>query len=196
MQALVSRLNSQTLEAINVKEICEDVQVSTTTFFNYFPTKAHAIGYRVQLWSIDTIYQMRQAQVAGKSALDTLRILFESTAKSEQETPGLMREIVVFQVNYHVQQKLDLKPLTPAEYAHHFPDRPDIVNIQADDISNMIGNTLNTAQQAGELDTDTNIEALTAILIGIFFITPTMIIKNNTSLKDVYHRQLDILFKR
>ena len=193
MDVLVSRLSNQTLEEINVKDICDEVQVSTTTFFNYFPTKPHAIGYRIQLWSIETIYQMRQQLAQGKKQLDTLRTLFDSAAHVEQQSPGLMREIVVFQAS----KKLEFPPLTFAEYAHHFPDNPEIVDIQAEGVNNMIGSALIAAQQVGEVAGDMDIEALTVILLGIFFQTPVLLLQRpDISVQDAYRRELDILFNR
>lgn len=193
MDALISRLSNQTLEEINVKDICEEVQVSTTTFFNYFPTKPHAIGYRIQLWSIETIYEMRQQLVNGKKQLDTIRIVFDSAAQVEQQAPGLMREIVIFQAS----QKLDFTPLTIAEYAHHFPNNPEIVDIQADGVNTMIESALIAAQQAGEIAGDMDIEALTGILLGIFFLTPVLLLQRpDIGVQDAYRRELDILFNR
>ncbi|HRE26019.1 MAG TPA: TetR family transcriptional regulator [Anaerolineales bacterium] len=52
-RAVAVRLKQQSLEEIAVKEICAEAQVSEATFFNYFPTKAAVVGYRVQLWSIE-----------------------------------------------------------------------------------------------------------------------------------------------
>lgn len=192
MNALILRLSNQTLDEINVKDICEEVQVSTTTFFNYFPTKSHAIEYRIQLWSIDTIYQMRQQLVQGEKHLDTIRTLFDSAAQVEQQTPGLMREIVVFQAS----QKLDFTPLTIAEYVHHFTDTSNIVDIEADGINNMIESALIAAQQAGEIAGDMDIEALTVILLGIFFLTPLLLQRPDSCVQDAYRRELDILFNR
>jgi len=193
MDALISRLSNQTLEEINVKDICEEVQVSTTTFFNYFPTKPHAIGYRIQLWSIETIYEMRQQLVNGKKQLDTIRFVFESAAEVEQQAPGLMREIVIF----HASQKLDFTPLTIAEYAHHFPNKPNITDIEAYGVNNMIESALIAAQQADEIAGDMDIEALTGILLGIFFLTPVLLLQRpDSSVQDAYRRELDILFNR
>jgi AcrR family transcriptional regulator len=193
MNELILGLTDQTLEEINVKDICENVQVSATTFFNYFPTKHHAIGYRIQLWSIDTIYQMQQQIIQGKTQLDTIRTVFDSAAQIEKQTPGLMREIVVFQAS----QKLDFAPLTLAEYAHHFPNFSDITDIQAEGVNTMIGNALLVAQKDGEIAGDMDTEALTVILLGIFFLTPVLLLQRpDLSVQDVYHRELDIIFNR
>ena len=52
LSAVLARLNDQTLESISVKEVCREVQVSETTFFNYFASKQAVIFYLVHIWSI------------------------------------------------------------------------------------------------------------------------------------------------
>lgn len=188
MQALVARLSRQSLYEIAVKDICNDAQVSETTFFNYFPSKHDVIGYRIQLWSIAVKWQMEQQLAHGKGHLEAIRILFDLTAQAEAKTPGVMREVVAFQVS----QKLSFQPLTLAEYAYHFPDTPGIAEIQAESVDQMLGAQLRAAQESAELATDLDLEALNVILMGVFFLTP-IIIGHSGSLRDAYRRQLKIV---
>ncbi|MCB9450879.1 MAG: TetR/AcrR family transcriptional regulator [Anaerolineaceae bacterium] len=192
MQGLVSRLAQQTLDEITVKEVCAEIPVSETTFFNYFPSKQAAIGYRIQLWSIRTLWEMQQQIAQGGTYLDAIATIFDSAAQGEEQNPGVMREVVAFQVS----QKFDFQPLIEAEYVHHFPDLPGITQVEGQSIDRMIGDQLEAAQQSGELPLGVDLPALTAILIGVFFISPVMLSSGQSgSLRDFYRRQLNILFR-
>jgi AcrR family transcriptional regulator len=191
IEALTSRLKTQSLEDIAVKEVCNTVQVSQTTFFNYFPTKQHVIGYRVQLWNIAVAWEMDKLLTSGGSHLEAIRTLFDLTARAEDRNPGVMREVVAFQT----RRAFSFEPLTPAEYAHHFPNMPEDARVEATGVNELIGAQLKAAQEAKELATDTDLEALALTLMGVFFLTPILLDSSQTgSLADAYHRQLEILF--
>jgi len=190
MNALISRLKNQSLDEIAVNDICRDVMVSETTFFNYFPSKQAVIGYRVQLWSISTIWEIHLQLAKGGGHLDAIRTLFDLTAQAEEKTPGIMREVVVFQV----RDKMSFPPLTLAEYAYHFPAIPDITHIESDGVQQMIIGQLEAAQKSGELASHLDLQAFTLILMGIFFLTPVLLaLKPYGSVRDAYRRQIDIL---
>lgn len=190
MNGLVSRLGSQMLDEITVKDVCSDIPVSETTFFNYFPSKHAAVGYRIQLWSINTLWEMRQQIAHGGTHLEAIRTLFAMVAQGEAQNPGIMREVVAYQVNH----KLDFQPLTEAEYVHHFPDLPGIEQIAAQGVNQMVYEQLDAAQRSGELPADRDLMAFTIILMGVFFLTPILLTSGEYgSLQDAYHRQLDIL---
>lgn len=191
MNALISRLSRQTLDQIAVKDVCNDVQVSETTFFNYFPSKQAAIGYRIQLWSVGTIWEMQQQLARCGTHVDAVRQIFNSAGQAEEQTPGVMREVVIFQAT----SKMEFSSLTPAEYAYHFPNSAGIAHIKAAGVQQMIGGQLEAAQRAGELSPTLDLSAFAVILMGIFFLTPVLLASGQYgSVRDAYRRQLDILF--
>ena len=52
-QALVKRLQQASLEEIVVRDLCDDVEISEATFFNYFPRKLDLLDYYTQLWMLE-----------------------------------------------------------------------------------------------------------------------------------------------
>ncbi len=190
MQGIIARLGRQSLEEIAVKDVCAEVQVSEATFFNYFPTKAAAIGYRVQLWSIEAQWAMARRLAAGGTHLDAVRALFDAAASDEGATPGIMREVLIFQARHH----LEFAPLTPAEYALHFPDRPGIEALRAEGVNRLLDTALTAARRAGELPAQLDLQALTVALMGVFFLTPILLESAGLGgVGDAYRRQLDLL---
>ncbi|MEO1668294.1 MAG: hypothetical protein AAFU54_26910 [Chloroflexota bacterium] len=193
MRAVVSRLASQSLPEVAVKEVCHDVQVSETTFFNYFAAKHEVLVYFVQLWSIDANWSMQKALEAGQSSLNAIHVMFDRTAYAEAQSPGVMAAIVAFQAQN--REQLSFTPLTPAEYQLHFSDMPGIEQFKATGVENLLFDQLVAAQQNGELPAAIEVEALGLALLSIFFMTPILQeYKKEEELRKVYRKQLKQLF--
>lgn len=192
LDAVLARLNNQTLESISVKEVCREVQVSETTFFNYFASKQAVIIYLVQIWSITASWEMQQTLAQGGSHLKAICTLFDLTAEQVVQTPGVMGEIVAWQTRK--REAVVFNPLTRAEYALNFPDKAGIEQLEAQGIDQLLGVQLHAALQAGELVADLDLQALGLALMAIFFVTPILLRQEvDTDVKDAYHRQLRLV---
>jgi len=195
MHSVISRLASQPLADITVKEVCHDALVSEATFFNYFSSKQEVIIYSVQLWSIDAGWSMQQCLESGGTHLDAIRVLFDRTADSETRSPGLMRAVIAYQATNWT--KFIYEPLTRAEYALHFPDRPGIEQFEGKGIEILLFDQLEAAKQNHELPTELDLKTLGLTLISVFFITPVLVgIGKENELREVYSKQLNQLFTR
>lgn len=194
MQAVVSRLKAQTLEEINVKDVCDEVQVSETTFFNYFPSKNDVIVYFVQLWSIDASWSMRRCLQDGGTHLDAIRTLFDRTVDSEVESPGVMAEVVAHQAKS--RSKFLFQPLTPAEYVQHFSGLSGIEEIEGQGIESLLAEQIVAAIQNNEIPASIDQETLGLTLMSIFFATPTLVKFGKQDLRQAYHKQLDHVLMR
>lgn len=192
LQAVLARLKDQSLESISVKEVCHEVQVSETTFFNYFASKQAVIFYLVQLWSITAGWEIQRILAQGGGHLDAICALFDLTAEQVVQSPGVMGEIVAWQARK--QNRVAFTPLTRAEYALHFPDKADIEQLEAQGVDQLLGSQLQAALQSGELAADSDIPALTLTLMSLFFVTPILIEQGaDADLKDAFHRQLQLV---
>lgn len=192
LQAVLSRLKDQTLESISVKEVCYQAEVSETTFFNYFPSKQAVILYLVQIWSISVAWEMQQAVAQGGSHVDAVCALFDLTAEQVVQTPGLMGEIVAWQSRN--REEVVFTPLTPAEYALHYPDKAGIEQLEARGVDQLLSVQLQAAHQAGELMADCDLPALTLTLMAIFFVTPILLQQvPDVDLRATFRRQLQLV---
>lgn len=192
LQAVLTRLEDQTLESISVKEVCYEAEVSETTFFNYFASKQAVILYLVQIWSVSVAWEMQQTLAQGGSHVDAICALFDLTAEQVVQSPGVMGEIVAWQSRN--REEVDFTPLTNAEYALHFPDSAGIEQFEAQGIDQLLGIQLQAAYQAGELSEDCDLPALVLTLIAIFFVTPILLQqKQDADLGDTFRRQLQLV---
>jgi AcrR family transcriptional regulator len=192
LDAVLARLKDQTLESISVKEVCHEVQLSETTFFNYFASKQAVIFYMVQLWSITIGWEMQQTLAQGGGHLDAICTLFDLTAEQVVQTPGVMGEIVVWQTRK--RDAVAFTPLTRAEYALHFADKAGIERLEAQGIDQLLGAQLHAALQSGELAADSDLPALALALMAIFFLTPVFLQQEaDANVKDAFRRQLQLV---
>lgn len=190
--AVLKRLNEQTLDDIVVKDVCQEVQISETTFFNYFASKQEVIAYTVQIWSIAVAWEMQQTVLQSGQHLQAIRSLFDLTAEMTVETTGLMGEILAYQAK--MREPFVFKPLTRAEYAKQFPDRAGIESVAAQGIDQLLFTHLQSAMETGELLPDSNLSSLTMTLIAIFFVTPILVRQGfGSEVKEAYRQQLDQL---
>ena len=192
LYAVLARLKDQTLESISVKEVCREVQVSETTFFNYFASKHAVIFYLVNIWSITAGWEMQHTLAQGGGHLDAICTLFDLTAEQIVQTPGVMGEIVAWQTRK--RDRVAFTPLTRAEYALHFPDKAGIERLEAQGVDQLLSAQLHAALQAGELPADTDLPALALALLAIFFVTPIMLQQEaDADVKDAFRRQLQLV---
>ena len=60
-QATTNHLEAAAFETLSVKALCERVQISEATFFNYFPRKDDLIVYLDHLWTLELNWYGLQA---------------------------------------------------------------------------------------------------------------------------------------
>ena len=92
-QATTNHLEAAAFETLSVKALCERVQISEATFFNYFPRKEDLIVYLDHLWTLELNWYGQQAAQQQKG-LAVIEALFRYTAIQIQKKPGLMGEIL------------------------------------------------------------------------------------------------------
>src|SRR5687767_9779494 len=95
LQAALNRLKTKRLSEITVKELCEEVQVSEATFFNYFPKKDDLLHYFIQIWTLEVLVYARDS--AGADAgLSFVERVFDYAGRQLAEHPRTMLEIIAY----------------------------------------------------------------------------------------------------
>ncbi len=165
IEALLARIDERPLSAISVAELCDDVDVSPATFFNYFPTKEALLVYFIQLWSV----QMAAVVEAHPKhdPLGAVEALFRATAEQHARNPGVMAEIVA------LQARTDLElgpPPTDAELRRAFPEQPAVLEAARDaGLEALVPPLLERAVALGELPGDAPLPAIFGAVASIFF---------------------------
>jgi AcrR family transcriptional regulator len=175
-----------------VKSLCERVQISEATFFNYFPRKDALIAYLDKLWTLELSWYGRQA-AAQHEGLAVIEALFRYTAIQVQKKPGLMGEIIAYEARD--REHAPRPEITRAERAMAFPDLDGIEEIEVDNLEALLKTALMQAIKQGELPENTLIPAAMVGLVSIFYGVPLAIQHSNpSSIGPMYRQQLELLW--
>jgi AcrR family transcriptional regulator len=163
-RALDARLTDAGLAEITADQVAADVGVSRVTFFNYFPTKEHALDYLYAVALYEGLVHAAQKGLGGRAAIE---LLFEEMGRRVQDSPERARR-------------------TFAQFASRPPGRPMPALSAADralispsldlDVGSVsLGATLmrlvDEARAAGEIETAGTTYDLAHLLGAVFFAT-------------------------
>jgi AcrR family transcriptional regulator len=191
-EVTTSHLNSASLDSLSVKSLCERVQVSEATFFNYFPKKDDLIAYLDKLWTVELSWYGNQA-ASQHQGLAVIEALFRYTAIQVQRKPGLMGEIIAYEARD--REHMPRPGITRAERLMAFPDLEGIEDIEIDNLETLLRNALEQAIKQGQLPENTPIPAAMVGLVSIFYGVPLAIQHSNpASIGPMYRQQLELLW--
>ena len=180
-------------ETLSVKALCERVQVSEATFFNYFPKKDDLIVYLDRLWTLELNWYARQS-AEQHSGLAVIEAMFRYTAIQVQKKPGLMGEIIAHEARAR-ERSADPK-ITRAERMLAFPDLDGIGEMPDDSLEHILRAALQEGIDRGELPANTAVTAAMVGLVSIFYGVPLALQHNNpAAIGAMYLQQLAILWE-
>lgn len=191
-RALRTRLEQDSLEALNVRELCEQVEVSEATFFNYFPKKSDLLAYLGQLWSVELAWQGRHAMTAG-AGLSVIQAVFEYTAQQVQSAPNAMGELMAWQARQRMRQMP--APLSESECRLAFPDVAGIEPLPEQGLESLFAENLRYAIEQGELPDNIPLQTVMVSLIALFYGVPLALrLTQPSAIGSMYKQQLTILW--
>jgi AcrR family transcriptional regulator len=76
VRALGERLAETPLSEISADDLARDANVSRMTFFNYFPTKEHAVDLLMLLWLLEIEQDLAKRKLRGTRAIERIFALF------------------------------------------------------------------------------------------------------------------------
>ena len=192
-EAATHHLEAASFETLSVKALCERVQISEATFFNYFPKKEDLIVYLDRLWTLELNWYGQQAaqQQRGLAVIETL---FRYTSIQIQKKPGLMGEIIAHEA--HARERASGFVITTAERMLAFADLPGIEALPDDSLETLLRNSLQVAIDQGELPANTAIPTAMVGLVSIFYGVPLAMQHGNAAaIGAMYRQQLVILWE-
>jgi len=192
-QATTNHLEAAPFEMLSVKALCERVQISEATFFNYFPRKEDLIIYLDRLWTLELNWYGQQAALQ-QQGLPVIEALFRYTAIQIQKKPGLMGEIIAHEAR--ARERNPGPTITQAERMLAFADLTGIELLRDDSLETLLRNALQSAMEGGELPENTAISAAMVGLVSIFYGVPlAMQHGNSAAIGAMYRQQLTILWQ-
>ena len=191
-EAATNHLEAAAFESLSVKALCDRVQISEATFFNYFPRKEDLIGYLDHLWTLELNWYGQQAseQQQGLAVIDSM---FRYTAIQIQKKPGLMGEIIAYEARSRERHSgLDI---TTAERLMAFSDLPGIVELPDYSLESLLRDSLQKAINLGELPENTAMATAMVGMVSIFYGVPLAMQHGNAAgIGAMYRQQLAILW--
>jgi AcrR family transcriptional regulator len=196
LQAALDRMKTKRLSDITVKELCEEVQVSEATFFNYFPKKEDLLHYFIKIWTLEVLFYARDA--AGPEAgLSFVEHVFDFTGRELAEHPRPMLEIIAqMAVDPHrTGCEASRQALSLAERLQALPACGDVECLPELKLPELFRPPLERAVQRGELPASLDIETAVFGLLSIFFGVPLLLgCREPERMPTMYEQQLRLLW--
>lgn len=188
--ALVRNLEKASLEDIAVRDLCEEVEISEATFFNYFPRKLDLLDYYTQLWMLDVSWQ---CHYSDKQGLAAVAASFELMAQAFQKQAGVMSEIIARQALQ--REKPEPVEVGLAERMIAYPDRAGIEELPIGGVDKAWLPALEQAMRTGELPPNVHMPTVMVGLAAIFYGVPLVLRQGNVAaISNMYGQQLQVFW--
>lgn len=192
-RALRQHLEKVSLDELSVRDLCEEVELSEATFFNYFPKKSDLLAYVSQLWAVDLAWFGRQTLAQGGSGLAVVHALFERAAQQFQVAPGATGELIAWQAR--ARQRLVPTPLSANECRLAFPEHAGIEAMTDQGVEQALVAGIQRAVDQGELPRNVHLPTAMVSLVSIFYGVPLALrLSNPAGIGAMYRQQLLILW--
>lgn len=193
-RALREHLEQVSLDDLMVRDLCDRVEVSEATFFNYFPKKSDLLAYLSQLWSVELAWHGQQALAqSNDSGLAVVQAVFDRAAQQFQIAPGAAGELIAWQAR--TRQRQAPEPLDVSERRLAFPDQPGIETMTNQSLENVLATALQRAIDQGELPRNVHLPTVMVGLVSIFYGVPLALrLSNPAGIGAMYRQQLTILW--
>ncbi len=197
LEALLDRLKEKSLAEVTVRELCDAVEVSEATFFNYYKKKDDLLRYFIQIWTLEvSLYAAEAAGADGGVAY--IEAIFDHTGKRIAENPRVMLEIIGHMALHGDPEtwKAEHVPLGPAERLQAFPEVAGVVYVDECEVDVMFESAIRRAIARGELPADADVELAVTAALALFFGTPLWHGKRDPGrIVELYRRELDCLWQ-
>ena len=199
LDAVISRLYDKPLAKITIEEICEEVQISKGTFFQYFPQKTDVLVLYGLLWNLESLWLTTQSPNVSPG-LKALEYVFKNHSQKVDAHPRLWMEIIAIRaLDAHTFAQMGSRErdkISAAERAIRFPDLKGIESIPEGNFRRLFQGNLESAVEKGELPKNTDIQSAYLSLACIFYGVPLMSFdKPKMDSEVAYLNQLRILWK-
>jgi len=190
--AFVERLKSARLDDISIKEVCDSVEVSEGTFYNYFPAKIDLIYYYQQLMDLKIIWET-QRRAKKDSPLQCIDVMFDVLVQQIKH-PYLLYELISIFVGQKVRPQH--KDIPRAERLYAFPNCKGIEDIHIMSLEDFLYKNLAEAAKQEELPKKVDLNDVLVLLMTIIVGVPLAIsYENFNTLGTHYKKQLSFLWE-
>ena len=191
-ESFTKRMELEEYDAISIKEVCQQVEVSEATFFNYFPKKIDVIIYFHHLFFLK-LYWRLEHESQTQDPLQRIMKLLDYLADDIPEPNVFFKFIGVYLKDR--QCKDAMVEISDAEKYYAYPDLAGIEAIKPANMDSYLQELIERAiaqkMIKPAVGKDEVWRAVHTILIG----TPMSCKENFSELKESYQKQLTWLWQ-
>ncbi|OOB79661.1 MAG: TetR family transcriptional regulator [Epulopiscium sp. Nuni2H_MBin003] len=166
LKAISQLLKEKNFSDITVDEICQKVQISRGTFFNYFSTKEHVFHYFLRIYTIKLSLKIEKwdKNMSFESKIQQLYKWFNE----EEDYPKFLDSYISFLLNIGEEEN-EMK-LTDAEFVFFFDNikEEDYAKYNSLTFQKIFEDICEEAKAKGEIKQDLSKEELGNLLSGVF----------------------------
>ena len=193
MSEIIRRMENTRFDAISIKEVCDSVEVSEGTFFNYFPQKIDVLYYFIQLHAIKLLYDTLSRTKPG-SYIAFIENLFANLF-ADMNNPYIVYEIISALIGQKQEPKEVEISVLEKIYSYPESEGIDRVPVPSTMLENIFKEYLEKAVANKELPEKTDIAEVVLTLKSLMVGIPLGLkIKNFQYCGEHYSRQLKILW--
>lgn len=190
---LIEKLAHTTFDNISIKQICEDIEISEATFYNYFPKKTDIIDYYTSLKLYKHFWCLKKITKDDDTPIQKIRNFFNVWAENIQIP--VFNEVFTF---YHKNKQYDhmKTAISVSEKITAFPECEGIETIKTKNTVSFFTDQIEEAKKKNLLPKKTDTKKLVLIL-HIIMHGSAIFSQNdeNNTLKDYYETQLNSTFE-
>jgi AcrR family transcriptional regulator len=199
LDAVIDRLYSKSLDDIKVEEICDDVQISKGTFFQYFPQKTDVLVLYGLLWNLEAMWYTTKSPNISPG-LSAIEYIFTTLSQKVDQHPRLWMDIIAIRAlqphKFAQMGSRETDQVSTVERLIRFPKLKGIESIPEGNFSGLFYLNLEAAIKKGELPKETDLNTVHMSLACIFYGVPLMSFDKETiNCSDAYQNQLHLLWK-
>lgn len=190
MRSLAQRLKEKPFDAISVRDLADDVQISEVTFYNYFPKKTDLLAYMTQMMLIKAHHECIGD---GKKGIDAIYGFFDILSESIEEYPRIRNEAIAF--FFKEAQAMGLKKIKKGELMILLGS-DDIKDdfIRDTDIFMIFKQMIKQAVIDGDMPDDVDVGVASLLMISVLSGTPACFVVEQGAKKS-FKRQIDIILR-
>lgn len=168
LNEFIARSRVMKFADISIKEICEAVEVSEATFYNYFPQKKDVVFYHKALLGLRLGWIISN-ELKGQTPIQIIHEIFNIMSHSVEDRNLFYEFVMIMIAEENRRNALDF-PLTAAEKYYAYPELKGIELIDYKNIEDLLRDQLENAKGQGLILPEVNIEealiSLFSIMIG------------------------------
>lgn len=194
LNEFVVRLKTTKFADISIKEICEAVEVSEATFYNYFPQKKDVVFYHKSLMGLRLAWVIEH-ELKGKSSFEIIQEAFNVISKDMQDR-NLFYEVMTVMIAEDDKRCVNDVELSSVEKYYAFPELKGIEDIYVKNFEQLLRQQLEEAKSQKLIKEEVNIEEALISLFSIMIGVPLCMDKEEyPRFKDHYQTQLQWFWK-